>query len=302
MYFATGADEIRQTIGFLLGVPAEAPEMRHRLGAWLASRQGAAVIGDPRRSEVEIVDDVEIETHLLRSFVAAPQPGDVAKPVTEETCAELHASRNASSVRAKLERMREAAALVRATSPGLGQIFDTVIQRVFCVEMDKEVGGSSTKSVGVIWANPTQNASAFDLAEFLVHEHTHQLLFLDEQVHGFFTDRVGAETGSNGFMPTSSIRGARRPLALVFHSLAVALELVAFRQLFPGDAPDPKLHPGTDQMLAAAQDTIRSIVFEPGWHQQFRSRGRFLFEAYRDLWDKLAARQRGVIPALLGGD
>ncbi|HEY3801739.1 MAG TPA: HEXXH motif-containing putative peptide modification protein [Kofleriaceae bacterium] len=300
MYFATGADEIRQTLGFLLGVPGEAPEMRHRLGAWLASREGADVIGDPRHEEVDIVDDVTIETRLLRSFVAAPQPGDIAKPVTEETCAALASHRDAAAVRAKQERVREAAALLRTTCPGLGQIFDTVIQRVFCVEMAGEVGGSSTKSVGVIWANPTASASAFDLAEFLVHEHTHQLLFLDEQVHGFFTDRLGAETGSNGFMPRSSIRGARRPLGLVFHSLAVALELVAFRQLFADDAPEPKLHPGTDQMLAAAQETIQSIVFEPGWHEQFRSRGRFLFEAYRELWDQLAAKQHGVIPALLG--
>src|SRR5205807_20654 len=157
----------------------------------------------------------------------------------------------------------------------------------------------SMTSVGVIWANPTPTATPWDLAEFLVHEHTHQLLFLDEHVHGFYTDRTGAETGSNGFMPKSSIRRARRPLGLVFHSLAVALELAAFRQLV-AERYEPTLHPNTDKLLAASQDTIQSIVWEPNWQQQFRSRGRFLFEAYRDLWDKLAATQPGVIPQLLG--
>ena len=297
MYFATSEHEVRWTIGALVGAEAHDDGLKLRLGNWLAARQGADVVGD-RTKPFELVDNVDTERTLLRTFVSTPTPGDIAKPVTSEWLATLADHRDARSVRTKLDRMRAAKEVLEARCPGLGDVFGTVVNRIFCVEMEKEGGGSSMKSVGVIWANPTPSASVWDLAEFLVHELTHQTLFLDEQVHGHFTDRAGAHSGSNGFLPRSSIRNARRPLGPVFHSLAVALELAAFRQLV-GERYEPRLHPSTDKLLDAAQDTIRSIVWEPNWQKQFRSRGAFLFEAYRDLWERVARQQPGVIPRLL---
>jgi len=97
----------------------------------------------------------------------------------------------------------------------------------------------------------------------------------------------------------SSIRNARRPLGPVFHSLAVALELAAFRDAVD-ERYEPRLHPNTDLLLASAQDTIRSIVWEPDWQHQLKTRGRFLFEAYRDLWERLAKRRPNVVAALVG--
>lgn len=300
MYFATGNDEVLWTLGGVVGAPPHDDGLHLRLGYWLAARQGAEVVGD-RSKPFELVDSPEVEARLLRTFVSTPTPGDKAKPVTRETVASLAQTRDARRVRDKLARMREAREVLAQTSPGLDGVFATVVNRIFVVELDNEVGGSSTTSVGAIWANPTPAATPWDLAEFLVHELTHQVLFLDEQLHGHYPDRKAAETGSNGFLPRSSIRRARRPLGPVFHSLAVALELIAFRQL-AGNRYTPSLHPPTDKLLAAAQDTIQSIVWEPEWQHQFRSRGRFLFERYRDLWDSLARQQPGVIPGLLPTD
>ncbi|HTL34159.1 MAG TPA: HEXXH motif-containing putative peptide modification protein [Kofleriaceae bacterium] len=294
MFFAAGNQEVRSTIGLLVGAE---DDLRGRLGGWLAKKQGADIVGDCTRS-LELVDDVEVEARLLRTFKCAPTPGDIAKPITDELLAALPSQRNAERVRAKLARMAEAAQLLERTCDGLHDVFSTVINRIFVVELDKEGGGSSMRSVGAIWANPTSSASVWDLAEFLVHELTHQTLILDEQVHGHFTDRTAAHSGSGGFLPKSSIRNARRPLGPVFHSLAVALEVASFRALV-GEQYEPKLHPGTDRLLASAQDTIRSIVWELDWQKQFRPRGRYLFEAYRDLWERLACQQPGVIPRLI---
>ncbi|HEY5926055.1 MAG TPA: HEXXH motif-containing putative peptide modification protein [Kofleriaceae bacterium] len=298
MFFAVGTDEVRWTFASLVGTEPHDDGLRLRLGKWLASKQGADVVGDVRKPGVEFVDSPELEARLLRTFISAPTPGDASKPITAETVEALAKARDARGVHAKLARIREAHELLLETSPELGALFDTVINRVFVVEMDKEIGGSSTKSVGTIWCNPTPGATAWDIAEFMVHELTHQVMFIDEHLHSYYTDRLGAETGSNGFMPRSSIRRARRPLGPVFHSLAVALELVAFRQA-AGDRFESSMHPSTDTMLRASQETIRSIVWEDGWHTQFKSRGRFLFDQYRDLWDRLAAREAGVVPALL---
>lgn len=298
MYFATSSDEVAWTLGAVVGAPPHDDGLRLRLGHWLAKRQGEDVVG-ARANGFEYVDSAAVEARLLQTFVSTPTPGDKARPVTAEIVAAIATTRDAASVRAKLDRMRAARALLGETCGGLAGVLATVINRIFVVEMDGEVGGSSTTSVGAIWANPTPGATAWDLAEFLIHEFTHQVLFLDEHVHGHYADRAGANTGSNGFLPRSSVRRARRPLMPVFHSLAVALELVAFRAL-TGHHHAPNLHPSTDRLLAAAHDTITSIVWEPEWQRQFKSRGRFLFERYRDLWDRLAADH--AIPALLPTD
>ena len=52
-------------------------------------------------------------------------------------------------------------------------------------------------------------------------------------------------------------------------------------------------------LLAACQATIESIVWERDWQAHFKSRGLFLFERYRDLWDRQAAHHPGVLPGLL---
>ena len=297
MFFATGNDEVRWTLAGVTNVGPHDDGLRLRLGQWLASRQGADVLGDLHQG-LELVDSPEVEARLLRTFVSTPTPGDTAIPVTAATVAALADRRDGKRVRAKLDRMREARDLVTATCPALGDVLETVIHRIFIAELDKEVGGSSTTSVGVIWANPTPAATAWDLAEFLVHELTHQVLFLDEQVHGHYTDRAASESGSNGFLPRSTIRRARRPLGPVFHSLAVALELIAFRER-AGERYVPALHPKTETLLGACQATIESIVWERDWQAHFRSRGLFLFERYRDLWDRLVAHHPGVLPGLL---
>jgi hypothetical protein len=296
MYFATSDHEVRSTIGMLVGAEPHDATLRIRLGRWLAARQGADVVGD-RARPLELVDDASTERRLLQTFVATPTPGDVSKPITADVLAALGDARDAERVRAKLGRMAEAAAVLGERCGELASVFGMVINRIFVVEMANEGGGSSQRSVGAIWANPTRTASVWDLAEFLVHELTHQTLFLDEQVHGHYADRVGAQTGSNGFLPRSSIRNARRPLGPVFHSLAVALEVVALRRHL-GVEYTPRLHPPTDQLLESAHATIRSIVWELDWQRQLRPRGRFLFEAYRDLWERLASTRPGAIPHL----
>lgn len=298
MYFATSNEEVAWTLGTVVGAPPHHDGLRLRLGQWLAKRQGEDVVGT-RTNGFEYVDSPALEARLLQTFVMAPTVGDKAMPVTAETVAAIATTRDAASVRAKLDRMRAARELLGETCSGIAGVLATVINRIFVVELPGEVGGSSATSVGVIWANPTPAASAWDLAELLVHELTHQVLFLDEQVHGHYADRAAANTGSNGFLPRSSVRRTRRPLMPVFHSLAVALEIVAFRAL-TGYRHVPSLHPSTDKLLASAHETITSIVWEPDWQRQLKSRGRFLFERYRELWDRLARDH--AIPALLPSD
>lgn len=85
-------------------------------------------------------------------------------------------------------------------------------------------GGSLGDVVGLLWINPHADPAGQDLVEKLVHEVTHQCLFVAEMVEGVFA-LSAADMQADRCLVTSAILGLRRGYARSFHSAVVATML-----------------------------------------------------------------------------
>jgi len=92
------------------------------------------------------------------------------------------------------------------------------------------IGGSTGGVLGLVWLNPPVEWDEIDHAESLLHETTHQALFLDDLVHKLFARSIGAMDGDPDAKVTSAIRRTRRRFDLAFHAACVAVELVGLHE------------------------------------------------------------------------
>jgi hypothetical protein len=155
-----------------------------------------------------------------------------------------------------MQGIRDAIEHLGAVNPGLRRTFDRVIHTLFFHRSRNSGGGSVSSSPGVIWCSPRRTWSQKDRAEFLVHELTHNLLFLDERRFEHYVDpRLLVEPQ---YFALSAVLKIPRPLDRAFHSLVVASEVLAFRAE-NGEPPDPIVHPSTNDILRACRATIDGI-------------------------------------------
>ncbi|HET7121380.1 MAG TPA: HEXXH motif-containing putative peptide modification protein [Solirubrobacterales bacterium] len=78
----------------------------------------------------------------------------------------------------------------------------------------------------VFWISPFDNWRARHFADAIVHEATHQALFLADMIHGCFSvDRQGLDAPSA--LALSSVRGIPRPYDLAFHAACVDAVLLS---------------------------------------------------------------------------
>jgi hypothetical protein len=94
------------------------------------------------------------------------------------------------------------------------------------------------------------------MAEFLVHELTHNLLFLDERRHEHYVNPLLLADSAS--FAVSAVLKIPRPLDRTFHSLIVASEVLAFRKIC-GEPAHPLVHPSTEALLRACRSTIDDI-------------------------------------------
>ncbi len=141
-------------------------------------------------------------------------------------------------------------------NPGLYRLFDLVIHTVFYHRSQNSGGGSISSAPGVIWCSPKRTWSQFDLAEFLVHELTHNILFLDERRYEHYSDPEALFAREN--FPVSAVLGIPRPLDRAFHSLVVATEVLCFRAQ-NGEPDAPVVHPTSPVLLESCFRTAGSI-------------------------------------------
>lgn len=155
-----------------------------------------------------------------------------------------------------LAKVRMAMDRLAQVDPGLYRIFDLVIHTVFYHRSQNSGGGSISSAPGVIWCAAKRTWSKIDLEEFLVHELTHNLLFLDERRYEHYRDPEALMAPEN--FPVSAVLGIPRPLDRAFHSLVVATEVLCFR-LRNGVSDTPVVHPTTPVLLESCFRTARSI-------------------------------------------
>lgn len=101
-----------------------------------------------------------------------------------------------------------------------------VIPSVVFLGSTRARGGSFSGLLGIIWCGIHEGWTIEDYEEFWIHESTHQFLFLDEIVHEHYDYETFANKEN---WSQSAILNMRRPLDKVFHSIAVAIEIIAYR-------------------------------------------------------------------------
>lgn len=152
--------------------------------------------------------------------------------------------------------VNDAIAKMRLAAPTHFEFLNLCIEHIFFEGSDSASGGSTSSAVGAIWANPHPTFSVDDTLEFLVHELTHNLMFLDEWVHPHYKYEaiLNPETWCQ-----SAILRTKRPLDKVVHSVVVATEIVLLRRRLIGGPTSPMAHPPTADIIAAVTRSIGDV-------------------------------------------
>jgi len=162
-----------------------------------------------------------------------------------------------------ISAMKEALSVIKDGKPyleivnsDLHELFDLVIHTLFYFRSSEAGGGSASSAIGTIWCSNRQKWTKQDVAEFLVHELAHNLVFIDELCHKHYVDLKEIAKKEN--YAQSAILNMQRPLDKVFHSLIVGYEVLKFREE-TGEPSNPVVHPPSSEVRAACLRTIESI-------------------------------------------
>ena len=156
----------------------------------------------------------------------------------------------------KRERVDNALREISLYCPHYGEIFRTIVTDIFISPSSVARAGSTSHAIGVIWVNPKLSYATFDLMEIMLHEFTHQTVFLDELRYGHYSYRAVADRST---WAKSAILNISRPLDKVLHSAVVATEILLFRQLYIGQPAVHRVHPPTEIMLRQLDESVSSI-------------------------------------------
>lgn len=160
---------------------------------------------------------------------------------------------NVDLQRIKVENAIQELGLLSSDHYSLLHLF---ITDIFILPSNGARGGSSSDSIGLIWANPKESYPITDVVEFLIHELTHHCMFIDEQRYGHYNYQNILD---NTNWADSAILKKPRPIDKVLHSIIVSLEIILFRDLVIGHPIKPKVHPPTTMLIDQIKKSIVSI-------------------------------------------
>jgi hypothetical protein len=187
-----------------------------------------------------------------------------------------------------MTRVEAAIEHIGAVNPGLRRVFDLVIHTLFFHRSRHSGGGSVSSAPGAIWCSPRRQWSLTDTAEFLVHEFTHNMLFLDERRFEHYVNPQVLQQPEN--FAVSAVLKMPRPLDRAFHSLVVASEVLAFREE-NGEPETPQVHPATSELIQACQGTldgIRAVI----------SQRALVTRRFMEILERVEAKNRSYLAAL----
>lgn len=177
----------------------------------------------------------------------------------------------------RLQRIRAAWAALQRYDPDVARLLNVLLRTVFCYLGDQGTGaGTSVNALGTIWTYPSAQWEERDLVEMILHESTHNLIFISERITTLYSDYSVLSDPLN--RPISAIRKVPRRLDLVVDSLIVAVEILHYRSRFGWHDWQPVLHPSSISLVQSARDTLLSIRALPAWPSLFSPAGYALFE------------------------
>jgi hypothetical protein len=196
------------------------------------------------------IDDESTEQQLARLFKADSTLNDRGQ--TEVVGSSLPSD----SKHERMAQVQNALNYVQERDAKFHTLFGLAINSVFFRQSDDAVGGSTSTAIGSIWFAGRAKLTMFDYTELLVHELTHNLLFLDEIRHTHFDYSLIKDKEN---FAISSILKLRRPLDKVVHSIVVATEIIAARRGFLGIHPEARAHAPIRELTQDALTGIDSV-------------------------------------------
>lgn len=157
------------------------------------------------------------------------------------------------------EKIYTAISALESQNIELATLIKIIFRYLLFGKSSKAHGGSTSNALGILWVNPSDKWTIQDYCEFLVHEVTHQLLFLDERVYGHYSQYPQISKKEN--FAFSTILKRSRPLDKVIHSYFVGKNVLQYR-LENWDHGENKfhLHPETQALKKGIRDTHNSLT------------------------------------------
>jgi hypothetical protein len=148
----------------------------------------------------------------------------------------------------------------------LNDLFDLTIHSILlCGSSQNSAGmrargGTSSKCVGLIWLTMEGHLSPQDIVEMMIHELTHNLVFINElNSPQFDYDLLNlAENWAQ-----SSILNRKRPMDKVIHSIIVAHEILFARKHYLPNEDLLKVHPESGLLKQNTLASITSVLNHP---------------------------------------
>lgn len=175
------------------------------------------------------------------------------------------------------QRIRETYKQMREVIPDFFELMSLVINTIFSAPSALAGGGSTSAAIGCIWVNLRSHWESQDIFEFLIHETTHNLVFLDELCYRHYKDYSQLAIIDN--YSWSAILNKLRPMDKVFHSIIVSTEVLLFREETLGHPNNPCLHPPTHIMLEQALYSIKYLNDHPHLKNLLSNRANYLLES-----------------------
>lgn len=155
-------------------------------------------------------------------------------------------------------KFEEAMEYLKMKAPQIRFLCDLVFNYYFFASSSKAVGGSTSGGLGILWLNPRPDWQLQDFLEIVMHELTHQLLFIDERRYRHYRDYPAMLNKEN--YAYSTILNKARPLDKVVHSYFVGSNVLKFRAELFGEDSLPKVHPASHKISMSLGKTLQSLT------------------------------------------
>lgn len=163
---------------------------------------------------------------------------------------------SSGNIEEQKEKLQSVLETMSTKFPEYYELFKLIITNIFISPSHVSAGGSSSNTIGIIWTNVNLTRTIEDILELLIHEFSHNCLFIDEHRYRHYNYEVifTKETWAK-----SAVLSTNRPIDKVLHSIVVSLEVMLFREKLIGHPSNPRLHPPTKIMLKQIYDSIESL-------------------------------------------
>lgn len=160
----------------------------------------------------------------------------------------------------RIEALEKAWLDLKKKDSAFHDLFPLLMNTVFPVHSQR-LGGTSVNPsyMGVMCAYYDMTAEEATLPELLIHEFTHNCLFLDELRYRHYQDYKKLMDPDSFVHANYRGKAIKLPFDRCFHSLVVCAEIFLVREAYVGHEKLIGPHPTTDKLIARAKSYLEQI-------------------------------------------